>query len=42
MTDIERQVKALANSNWLNGFAAGVLLMSILAVIMSIAARSVS
>lgn len=39
MTDIERQVKALANANWLNGFAAGVLIMSIFAVFMSVVAR---
>lgn len=42
MTDIERQVKALANANWLNGFAAGVLIMSIFSVVMSIVVRSVS
>ncbi len=39
MTDIERQVKAVASSNWLNGFAAGVLLMSIFAISVSVVAR---
>ena len=40
MTDIERQVKALANANWLNGFAAGVLLMSVFAMTVSIVVMS--
>jgi len=39
MTEIERQAKQMANNHWLNGFATGVLLMSVFALFVSIVVR---
>jgi len=39
MTDIERQVKALANANWLNGFIAGYLAMGVITMCIIIFVR---